>query len=401
MTSFGKPPNMILALSLSASLSRRGGGIFDVTRRLSQAIASVGIATEAFGLEDEFTDQDRFRWESVNTGVFQVRGPRSIGYSPHLMGALTASDAFLLHQHGLWMYPSLACLQWAKVTRRPYVVSPHGMLDPWALTHSRWRKRLAGWLFQNAHLKGAACLHALCESEAGSIRAYGLRNPICVIPNGIDLPEQYNERIPPWEGQIEVGKKALLFLGRVHPKKGLRQLLNGWAEARQVNPSAAFDWTLVIAGWDQGGHEDELRRQTREMQVDDSVVFVGPLFNERKAAALENAEAFILPSFSEGLPMAVLEAWAYELPVVMTPECNLPEGFEAKAAIQTKTSGNEIARSLGKLWEMSDAERTAMGKRGRALVEERFTWKKAAEQMKSVYEWVLGRGARPDCVRLD
>ncbi len=184
----------------------------------------------------------------------------------------------------------------------------------------------------------------------------------------------------------------------------------------------------MIAGWDQGGHEAELKRLCRELSLryvegrgsrveglrressyEADVVFFGAAFGEEKDALLRSADAFILPSLSEGLPMSVLEAWAYGLPVLMTPECNLPEGFAAGASVRIGAedankaeSGKLKAESCGniegglrELFEMSDADRAAMGERGRRLVEDRFTWPKIAAQMKEVYEWVLGGGPKP------
>jgi len=136
------------------------------------------------------------------------------------------------------------------------------------------------------------------------------------------------------------------------------------------------------------------------------VIFHGPAFGEEKEALLRSAEAFILPSFSEGLPMSVLEAWSYGLPVVMTPECNLPEGFASQAALEIRNSSAfQPATShslpatptkldsdwdgLRTLLEMTDAERRAMGMRGRRLVEEKFAWPKVAARMKEIYESLL------------
>lgn len=387
-------------VSLNTSISRQAGGMFLSARRLCQAMSSIGVGVEAFGLTDKFSSEDSQHWGAIITRVFHSFGPQVVGYAPQMARALIASHASVVHQHGLWMYPSVACSKWAKQTGQPYIVSPRGMLDPWALANSRWKKRVAGRMFQNAHLTGASCLHALCESEAESIRSYGLRNPICVIPNGVDLPEQGSKEPPPWSCRVAAGGKVLLFLGRIHPKKGLRQLLNGWAETKQLKTTLGSDWLLIIAGWDQGGHEDELKQHANKLNLNDSVFFVGPLFNEQKAAALEHADAFVLPSLSEGLPMAVLEAWAYALPVIMTPQCNLASGFEREAAIQVGPSSREIALGLERLWNMTTAERCGMGQQGRALVSEEFTWSSVAEQTKSVYEWVIHKGSEPECVRL-
>jgi poly(glycerol-phosphate) alpha-glucosyltransferase len=272
------------------------------------------------------------------------------------------------------------------------------MLDEWAVKNSRWKKRLAGLLYENSHLQLASCLRALCQSEARAIRSYGLRNPVCVIPNGIDLPESTPSSPPPWAGMIEPGRKVLLYLGRLHPKKGLPNLLRAWADLRQRQSPAADQWDLAIAGWDQGNHENDLKALATQSGIASSVHFLGPQFGEAKASAYHHADAFVLPSFSEGLPMVVLEAWANRVPVVMTPECNLPEGFEADAAIRVTTEPREIAAGLEALFAMPDGERRAMGARGHQLVAEKFTWPQIAAQLIGVTEWVLGGGDQPECV---
>jgi len=381
---------------LTASVSRRAGGVFDAVRRLAQELNAAGTAAEAFGLRDTDTDRDRPLWDGIEVFAGEVFGPAAFGFCPTLLGALERAHLDVLHLQGLWMYPSVACLKWARRGRRHYVISPHGMLDPWALRNSPWKKRLAAWAYENANLRGAACIHALCDSELQAIRAYGLRNPVAIVPNGVDLPCQQASRSAPWEADLPDGAKVLLYLGRLHPKKGLPNLLRAWRLSAREGESG--EWRLVIAGWDQGGHEAELRRLAEELGIAETVVFAGPQFGEDKAASFHRATAFVLPSFSEGLPVAVLEAWAHGLPVVMTPQCNLPEGFAAGAAVQVDPQPASIAAGLWELFRMSDAERHAMAERGRRLVEERFSWPKIAQQMKAVYEWVLGGGPRPECV---
>jgi len=383
---------------LTASVSRRAGGVFDAVRRLAQELNAAGTAVRVFGLRDADTDRDRPLWDGVEVFAGEVFGPAAFGFCPTLLGALEQAHLDVLHLQGLWMYPSVACLVWGRRTGRPYIVCPHGMLDPWALRNSAWKKRLAAWAYENANLRGAACIHALCDSELQAIRAYGLRNPVAVVPNGVDLPRQQVSKPASWEADLPDGAKVLLYLGRLHPKKGLPNLLRAWRLSGRERESG--EWRLVIAGWDQGGHEAELWRLAEELGITETVVFAGPQFGEDKGASFRRATAFVLPSFSEGLPVAVLEAWAHGLPVVMTPQCNLPEGFAAGAAVQVDPEPASIAAGLRELFRMSDAERRAMGERGRRLVEERFSWPKIAQQMKAVYEWVLGGGPRPEWVQI-
>src|SRR5215472_17532341 len=165
---------------LTASVSRNAGGLYDAVRHLAMQEAALHcLSIRVFGLEDSNTQTDQQSWQGLLVTTAAPRGPRGFGYAPELLLALRTAQPELVHQHGLWMYTSVACRRWASQTGRPYVLSPHGMLDTWAIRNSAWKKRLAGWFYQNAHLRKAACLHALNQSEAKSLRAYGLRNPIC------------------------------------------------------------------------------------------------------------------------------------------------------------------------------------------------------------------------------
>ena len=411
------------------SVSRANGGIFEAERRLQQSLQATGVEVQVVGLPDAHTKADQPKWQPLIPTIHPVRGPQSFGYAPDLFNGLLEIDADLAYCAGLWKYPSLATLRWSRRTGKPLIVAPHGMLDPWALENSRSKKQVAGWLFQNAQLRHAACLRALCAAEAQSIRSYGLKNPIAIIPNGIDLPEIRNEfQVSGLSvSAFTAGRKVLLYLGRIHPKKGLVSLLRAWASISRPQVSGlrsqVYDWTLAIAGWDQGGHEAELKTLASDLglawadvrdqkpegdgknfrfQVSGfSVLFLGPQFNDAKAASYANCDAFILPSFSEGLPMVVLEAWAYGKPVLMTPECNLPEGFAANAAIRIETNPESIAQSLQELIRLPSSDLCRLGERGLALVTGKFAWPKIANDMKSVYEWVLRGGPKPPCVVTD
>jgi glycosyltransferase involved in cell wall biosynthesis len=384
--------------NLTASVSRQAGGVFQAVRNLAISTQSLGHQVTVFGLRDEFTEADLPAWQSVPVRIHNVVGPRSFGFSPRLVASIQDSGIDLLHLHGLWMYPSVASLRVSRRGKLASVVSPHGMLDPWAVRNSGWKKKLAMRFYEGAHLRAAACLQALCESEAASLRTLGLRNPIAWIPLGVELPppaatERHNE-----DNDFAPGRKALLFLGRLHPKKGLANLLRAWAICQKTQPEAAH-WNLVVAGWDQGGHEGLLKRMVGELGITGSVQFPGPLFDGRKDRALRSAQAFVLPSFSEGLPVAALEAWAWRLPILMTPQCNLPEGFTEGAAIQAEPDVGFLIEGLQVLFSMNASDREEMGARGRRLVEQRFSWNNVAKQTTEVYRWVLGGGPRPDCVQ--
>lgn len=356
---------------------------------------------DIISVEDEFSAEDRSTW-----GDFPVHlvAPKyaSFRYAPELSRRLASLTPDLVHTHGIWTYLSVATIRWSesngRATPRPYLVSTHGMLDPWALHNSRWKKIMAAFVFERRHLENAACIHAVNQAEATAIRTFGLRNPICVISNGIEVRgSNASDRMPPWAADMVDGRKVLLYLGRLHPKKGLSNLLRGWKEASKRERG----WVLVIAGWDQDGHRAELEQLARELKITSSVHFSGPLFGKERAAAYQNAAAFVLPSLSEGQPLVVLEAWSHARPVLMTPECNLPEGFQERAAIRMSATVEGTAEGLGKLFALDEPALREMGRRGRDLVVANFSWSQIASQMFAVYNWLLGLSAAPDCVLFD
>ncbi|HEY4638611.1 MAG TPA: glycosyltransferase [Candidatus Udaeobacter sp.] len=376
---------------LVSSVSRKAGGLFQSVRGLGKAVASTSADVRVFGIRDEQSAVDLQEWQPLSVQTFRPR-LRAWGYSNQLVPAMLDADVDVLSVHGLWKYCSVGSHRWHRQTGRPYVVHPHGMLEPWAVRNAMWKKRVAALLYENQHLREAACVRALSQAEARSIRSYGLRNPICVIPNGVDLPEviESNPKTQP------ANRKTLLYLGRLHPKKNISNLIRAWNKSFSAQCRSGEDWVLAIAGWDQSGYESELKR----VAAGASVVFLGPKFGVDKSETYRTCDAFILPSLSEGLPMAVLEAWSYAKPVLMTPECNLPEGFEANAALRIGTAPEEIAAGVKVLREMSDNDRSQMGHRGRALVATKFSWTRIGEHMRAVYEWVLSGGAAPESVRL-
>jgi len=349
------------------SVSREAGGLFHSVRGLARSVVSDTVNATAFGMRDPNTALDAHEWRPVAVCTFHSQFP-PWGYSSHLVGALVAANLDILSSHGLWKYSSVASLRWHQQTARQYIVHPHGMLESWALRNAGWKKRIAALLYENQHLRKAACLRALCEPEAQSIRAYGMRNPICIIPNGVDLP-LLSEGSALEAPAFAQGRKILLYLGRLHPKKNVASLIRAWEEVCRSEPSKTDSWMLTIAGWDQSGYESELKR----MVTVPSVIFLGPRFGAEKADCYRTCDAFILPSLSEGLPMTVLEAWGYAKPVLMTRECNLPEGFAAGAALQIGTAPEQIAAGLKELVELSDHDRRTMGDHGRTLVSTKFS----------------------------
>jgi len=199
-------------LSILESVSRADGGIFEAEFALQRELAlSQGCSVNVVALRDEFTHMDIDKWLPIQPGVARVVGPKGIGLAPGL-GRLMDGEVDLAYCAALWKYPSWAVLEWQNKTGKPVVLAPHGSLDSWALRNSRWKKRIAAWFFKDRQLHNATCLRALCESEVNAMRAYGLRQRIEVVPNGVALPEMQNGEC---ERRNSLGRRRLLFLGRI------------------------------------------------------------------------------------------------------------------------------------------------------------------------------------------
>jgi poly(glycerol-phosphate) alpha-glucosyltransferase len=378
---------------LTRFVSRLDGGIFFALSGLLPKLAETArVELRVFGAADVHTCEDCKRFLPLRVEAFTPWPPMSFGFTPRLLPALRRFNPDALHVHGLWAYPSIASLILHRSRNTPLIVSPHGMLDAWALARSGTRKKIVGRLFQNAQLRAAAVLHALNASEARAFRSYGFNGPIAVIPNGADLPTG-PVPAPPWDPSPSVRPRTLLFMGRIHPKKGLDPLVQAWIPFSATAPGKR--WRLVIAGWDEIGFETTLRAMVSAAGATDSVLFSGPLWGERKQAAYAAADGFILPSFSEGLPMTVLEAWSYSKPALISSACNLPEGIAVGAALDVSPTVDGIGYALARLARMSDAELHAMGACGRRLVEQRFTWTKLSSDVVRLYQAVAARQPLP------
>ncbi|NOX99945.1 MAG: glycosyltransferase [Verrucomicrobia bacterium] len=292
----------------------------------------------------------------------------------------------LIHQHGLWVKSSHTTSTFALKNKIPIVISPHGMLEPWALKHHAWRKKLALTLYQKRHLEQAAAFHATCEAEAQHIRQLGFTQPIAVIANGVRLPESIREKKPTGE------PRTALFLSRLHPKKGLPMLLEAWAK---INPPK---WKLVIAGNDEGGHLNVLKSQARQLGLSPRVTFLGPIYDESKAKAFQQADLFILPSHSENFGIVIAEALAHSLPVITTTETPWQILEQKDCGWWVDAQTDAIATALKKATELTPAKLQSMGQSGRELVAKKFLWPKIAKQMLSFYHWLIDEAERPDFV---
>lgn len=293
----------------------------------------------------------------------------------------------VLYDVGLWLPSNHFVASFARKTRAPLVISPRGMLSKSALQVSHLRKKLAWQLYQKRDLEVARVLHATSDAEAADFRRRGLRQPIAVIPNGIDIPESSGERQP----QVN-GLRTALFLSRLHPIKGLRDLVEAWA---RVQPSG---WQMVIAGPDEDGHRAEIEALLLRHELKHQFRFVGVVNDERKWALYRSAELFILPSHSESFGQVVAEALAVGLPVITTRATPWEEIDIRQCGWWIPTGPEALAIALSEATSAGGERLREMGRRGRQLVATGYSWDAVAQRHLDVFGWLIGRANRPGCV---
>lgn len=308
------------------------------------------------------------------------------GLSWSLARAMPAeiADCDVLHVHAIWNFPSWWAMRCAARASKPYIVAPQGSFDPWAMRQNIWGKRLYGALTELPLLRRATRMQALTEKEVRQFREGGLLGPAVIIPNGIPAATLETQRNPGGLARklsLPDGSRTLLFLSRVHPKKGLDTLVAAFARLCKVYD----DVYLIIAGNDAGtGYATQIESLTRELGVADRCRFLGEVAGTVKAETLSGADGYALISRSEGLPVAAIEAMGAGLPLVLSTECNLPEISAHNAGWIVPPEPEAAATALIELY--ADTSRAqARGTQARVLVTERFTWDRIAEQSLQTY----------------
>jgi len=290
---------------ITGSLSRRAGGLFHSVRQLAKGLQEIDVRVGVFGLRDADSEEDLLEWHPIEPVLLNALPSVSVGFAFKLNAALREFKPNIIHQHGIWQGYSQTVSTWARTV--PTVISPRGMLDPWAMENSKFKKKIAWHTWERRNLQGASCIHTLASNEAAAVREILPQANIKVIANAVEFPEQQRRTIHSGE------KRKLLFLGRIHPKKGLSELVDQWSN---LPDDIRATWSVIIAGPDEGGHRLNLEMKIASIGLESSFDFVGPVVGIEKDRLLRKANAFILPSHSEGLPMAILEAWSYGLPVL-------------------------------------------------------------------------------------
>lgn len=369
------------------SLNRQTGGPSRSVTRLADELARLGEEVVVVANNYRELGECIVPGEARARLVPARRMPFRLGaWSPGLSAAIVQETraADIVHIHGLWLPTNHQAARAARRHRKPYVVSPRGMLESWAMQHRSLRKSLVWVLAEKRLLQSARALHATAEAEADSLRRAGLSAPIVVAPNGIDLPGP-----PPARKKMEArfpelrSRRILLFLSRLHPKKGIAELLAAWQKLQPRFP----EWFLVLAGDDFDSHRARYESLAQSSGV--RALFTGDLQGEEKSAMLGACELFVLPSHSENFGLVVGEALAAGKPVITTQATPWKELETESCGWWIPTGEPDLERTLAGALSLPAGTLAEKGARGAALIKNRYSWTQAAETLREAYQAIL------------
>ncbi len=296
----------------------------------------------------------------------------------------------VVHAHGVWTMVSISAGLVLPGRSAKFVLSMCGGAGPWVLAHKRSVKRCL-WPFQRRGLARADLLHVASAEEHRWVRALGLKPPVAVVPNAVDIPSELpsGDRAP---GTM----RTLLFLSRIHPVKGLDRLLEAWKRIQDLRSG----WRLVVVGPGRQAYDRQMRELAAKLELE-RVVFAGTLHGEEKARAYRDASLFVLPTHSENFGIVVAEALAHGCPCVVSKKAPWEGLVDHEAGWWIDHDVPALTHTLLEATALPDETRAAMGRRGRAWVQREFGWGSMVEKMEASYRWLLEGGTPPEWIRLD
>lgn len=295
----------------------------------------------------------------------------------------------LVQMQSLW---DLEYRKVARICRRrhiPYIMTPRGMLEPWSLSQKKWKKKAAMALYQRRDLNQAACIYTTSVLEADHIRKIGIKAPCSIIPNGIDTSNY------PCRQDTSIVKKQVLFLSRIHPKKGIEVLLAAWKRIIDAHPG----WSLLIVGNGEEGYIQSLEERVKGLSLSDSVRISPPVFGEEKITLYQRSSLFVLPSYSENFGMVIAEAMSCGVPIITTDNTPWELLNETNTGWCISLSEDNLVKTLDKALSLDAHTLYHMGQKGSKEAYERFDYHSVAKKNVELYSWILEGGTPPSFVK--
>ena len=282
-----------------------------------------------------------------------------------------------IHSHGLWEMPVIYASWIARKNNIPLIVSPRGALSEKAMKTGLKMVKVIFWtLFQKKALLSATCFHATSDSEYRDIRRMGFTQPVSIIPNGVDIQECKNI--------VKHTHKTLLFFGRIHPIKGIENLLHAWALVQSKFP----DWRLEIAGPASKRYTNKIKLIANQLRIE-RIDFLGPLYGEHKWSAYKNADLYILPSFSENFGMTIAESLSIGTPVIASKGTPWGSLVRMNAGFWVENDVKSLEDCLREVLNMSVEELHKIGNNGFYWMRKEFSWDGVSKKMLETYQYIL------------
>lgn len=362
-------------LTCVRDLSRNGGGVAGVARPLH-----LGLQTHHSGCELIFTESD--------TGL-ELAGEHLLETKSALMQRLKMTPDAVVHVHGLWSRFEVNVCRAALACRSPLVISPHGMLEPWALRQKKFKKKLAWHFYQKRLIARADLLIVNSERERLNTRKLGLRNPIAVIANGVSL-DGWSKPL-----QRKDPRKTVLFLSRIVPGKGAFELLEAWGRL----PSH-HGYRLRIVGNADPEYAARMELMLDELNIRDTVDIEGALYDKDKWQAYLDADLFVLPSHSENFGIVVAEALFSGVPVITTDQTPWKKLERTGTGWISSTSPLDLANTLHIALRLPEGELREMGRKAKVLAKENYLWEGITQQYITTYQWLVNKAPKPAWVEM-
>ena len=377
------------------------GGPTKIVLELAQAVGNLGhdvdiVTTPANGSTNldvplyKWIDEKNYRIQYFN--YWDIADYKiSLSLTKWLFQHVTDYD--LVHTNAVFSYPVLPAHWACQFHNVPYIMTPHGMLEPWAMSYKAEKKRLYYDLLEKPALQKAAAIQITGSPEAKSIKSYGIETPMIFVANGIhrhDCETLANPEVFYQEFPHTRNKTLIIFLARIDPKKGLDLLAKAFSQVSAQFPQSH----VIIAGPDNTGFLPTVQNYFAEAGCLEAVTFTGMLTGAIKYAALAAASVYVAPSYSEGFSMSVLEGMAAGLPCVITTGCNFPEAGSAKAAYIVKVDAKEIAQQLIYCLKNPQLAKET-GDRAHQLIMQQYTWERIALNLQNAYEAIVKQELAP------
>lgn len=389
-------------INLIENLDDTYGGPAKSVPYLCKALNELDVDTEILSIEyyesevNSVVESYNLKWKSFKYNfIKKTRYSKSL--KKYLDKEFQNNNDKIIHTHNLWNYIPYIAYKQSRKYNIPYIVAIRGALYKWSLEQSKLQKKIAWKLFQKKVLQNASCIHVTEIKEMEAVRALGIKTPIAIVPNGINLEEFGNMKNKTDAKQsldLNIAKKYILFMSRIHPKKGLEYLVNAWVKIA----SQYTEWDLLIVGpqYDKK-YMDKIVNIIDSHSLKDRVAFTGMLIGEDRMDAFAASDLFVLSSHTENFGIAIAEAMAAKLPVITTHGTPWEEIEEKDAGWWVKLTQENINKSLYDAISLNDIELKQKGLNGFELIQN-YEWKYQAKKMKKLYEYVLYDIEKPDFV---